>query len=216
MTDKAELGMHKGLPILRQSTRVEKGARAMNQTMQVAPFDVEPGQEIVASTLYVQTKEIFENILSVDDPGKLMGYERVLVFDTIAVVPDDSARSRKAIDTMIAKIADKAEKEAAEKKGQMRLKTTDGTEIPTVEEDDAEDISTGEFGGYVSEGTRETIPGHTYNEWGEDVTDRIAQDTVGEVLGTTETLNDLSLSEEERERAAAEDFFDADAQPANV
>lgn len=115
------LGRHKSKPILRQSAQIQKGARVLSQTMEVAPFKVDAGKTLVLSMLVVQTKERFDNIMSEDDPTVLKGYERVVIFDAVGAVRDDNPDTEKALVEMRARIADEEERKRNEKAGAFRL-----------------------------------------------------------------------------------------------
>ena len=115
------LGFHKGLPIIRESAQIQKGARVLSQTMEVTPFGLEPGGKVYLSMLARQTKERFDNIMSADDPDVVLGYERVVVFDALGAVQDDRPGTAKSIASMMARVKDRAEKEKAEKAGAFRL-----------------------------------------------------------------------------------------------
>lgn len=120
-TDEAPLGYHKGKPILSESATIRKGARVLSDTMEVAPFAVDPAGEIFLSMLVHQESEKFDNVMSQDDPELLLGYHRVVIFDALGAVPDDRAGTAKAIAAMRARVADEAERKRKEKGGQMRL-----------------------------------------------------------------------------------------------
>jgi hypothetical protein len=122
------LGMHKGLPVLDQGAIIQKGNRVVKGTMNVAPFEVEPAGDVDMAMRLHQVSERFVNIMSEDDPDVLLGYERVVVFDCVGAVPNETPESTKALDEMIARVADEEERKKQERAGQFRL--------PKAEDDD--------------------------------------------------------------------------------
>ena len=77
-----------------------------------------------------QVSERFVNVMSEDDPDVLLGYTRVVVFDVVGAAPSATPKMKKALDEMIALVADEAERKKMEAKGQFRL--------PKAEDGDAE------------------------------------------------------------------------------
>lgn len=117
----APLGHHKGRRVLSESAQISKGARVLSDTMDITPFDVEPGDHVYLSMEVVQRKERFDTVMSEDEPDKVLGFHRVVIFDAVGAVRDTSAQTVTRIEKMKGRIADKAEKTAAEKKGQFRM-----------------------------------------------------------------------------------------------
>ena len=128
--DSTPLGQHKGLPVLDQDAIIQKGNRIVRGTMSVAPFEVEPAGDVDMAMRLHQVSERFVNVMSEDDPDVLLGYTRVVVFDVVGAAPSATPEMKKALDEMIALVADEAERKKMEAKGQFRL--------PKAEEGDAE------------------------------------------------------------------------------
>ena len=140
----APLGKHDGLPILAQKVIIQKTGDGLSKTVGVAPTHIETDEERNLSVRIKHRSRRFVNIYTKpdkesDEPPTIKGVHQVDVFDAVGVVFDDRAGTDKDIDKMLARIADKAEKEKAEKAGQFRIPG-----VQTVEPDpEAEPEPTG-------------------------------------------------------------------------
>lgn len=130
MTETADLGIHKGLPITKEAAVITKGARVVSDAMQVALFDVEDGGYAYLSLEVRHAGERFVNVFSKDEPDKLIGYEHQIVLEAIGAAPDDRESTQKAVTKIKAELA---ERRAAEK-GQPPL----GDAVSAAEQDGGE------------------------------------------------------------------------------
>lgn len=113
-----------GLPVMGQKVQVMT-SNALTRTAEVAPFEVVPGHDIIATFRLKHKGGGLDNVYSKDDPTQLAGFVRVAKYELVVGVVDDRpeaaeelARMQERVEAHAAELAEEKEREKKRANGE--------------------------------------------------------------------------------------------------